>query len=138
LANFEINIGDVLGVKYEHIDHEKYMVVVGMTELGTFICAVFINSEIHKFIIHKRPHLIPLHVKITQNKNQFLKYDSFVGCDDYKKLSIQNLQDLHDVGKCRYIAKLDSDDFKNIKEAVVNSELLSAEELQYYFQIPID
>ena len=132
-----VTIGDVYAVSFDGIDHDKYIVIVGMTELGTFICAPFINSKINQYIIDKKPHLIPLHIPITQNKNRFLSHDSFVGCDDHNVIPSQKLIDLQTNGMCRFLGTLDKNDFYNVRQALVNSELLSPEELQYYFQIQI-
>ncbi|RZK22677.1 MAG: hypothetical protein EOO43_09355 [Flavobacterium sp.] len=132
-----IELGDVFAVQFEGIDHDKYIVVVGITELGSFICSAFINSKIHQFIIDKRPHLVRLHIPITQNNNRFLSHDSFIGCDDCKKVSVEKMNNLFAAGMCRPLGKLNSDDFAAVRAAVIDSDLLSPEELQYYFQIPI-
>lgn len=132
-----VELGDVYAVQFEGIDHDKYIVIVGITQLGTFVCSTFINSKIHQFIINKRPHLVPFHIPILQNNNRFLSHDSFVGCDDCKKVSVEKLTNLHNLGMCRYLGKLDSHDFANVRNAVISSELLSPEELHYYFQIPM-
>ena len=130
-------LGDVFAIKFDHIDHEKYVVIAGITESGSYICTVFINSVIHEYIINHKPHLVPFHVVITQNKNRFLRYNSFIGCDYHKFISIQSLQNSYDLGLCRLLGQLDGDDFIRMKCAIIDTGLLSAEEQQYYFQIPI-
>ncbi|MBF4515213.1 hypothetical protein IRZ71_02620 [Flavobacterium sp. ANB] len=130
-------IGEVYAVSFQHIDHDKYIVIVGVTLLGTYVCAPFINSKINQFIINKKPHLVSLHIPITQNKNRFLSHDSFVACDEHNAISVQKLNDLEGNGMCRFLGILDAGDLVVVKDAFVNSGLLTAEELYYYFQIPI-
>lgn len=131
-----VNIGDVYAISFNGIAHDKYCIVTGISSLGTYIYSVFINTSID-FIKNNKPHLLPLQIKITQNKNRFLKYDSYVGCEHNKVFTNEQLKDLTANGYCRSLGKIDIDDLKTIKETIINSELLSPEELLLYFQIPI-
>lgn len=131
-----VNIGDVFAITFQKIDHPKYCIITGITSSGTFTYSVFINSSTD-FIARVKPHLLPLQIKITQNKNRFLSHDSFVGCDHSEILSLQQLENLYENGFCRYLGNLDPGDLDIIKDTIINSDLLSPEELQYYFQIPI-
>jgi hypothetical protein len=131
-----VNIGDVFAITFEKIDHPKYCIITGITSEGTYTYSVFINSSID-FIARVKPHLLPLQIKITQNKNRFLSHDSFVGCEHYEIISQTQLNNLYQNKFCRCLGSLDPDDLVKIKDTIVNSELLSPEELQYYFQIPI-
>jgi hypothetical protein len=132
-----VNIGDVFAITFQKIDHPKYCIITGITSSGAFTYSVFINSRAD-FIARAKPHLLPLQIKITQNKNRFLSHDSFVGCDHFEKLSLQQLENLSENGFCRYLGNIDPDDLAIIRDTIINSGLLSPEELQYYFQIPIE
>lgn len=132
-----ISIGDVFAITFQNIDHDKYCIITGKTELGTFIYSVFINTGID-YISREKPHLLPFQIKILQNDNRFLSHDSYVGCDHYEIFSEQQLQNLHNNGSCRFLGTVNANDLVLVRETIINGGLLSPEELQYYFQIPIE
>lgn len=131
-----VNIGDVFAITFEKIDHDKYCIITGITTSGSYVYTVFINSSID-FISKKKPHLLPFQIPITQTKNRFLSHDSYVGCDYYETFSDIQLQNLHTNGYCRFLGNLDGNDLNVVQQTIINGGLLSPEELQYYFQIPI-
>lgn len=131
-----VNIGDVFAITFQHIDHDKYCIITGKTELGTYLYSVFINTSTD-YIAREKPHLLPFQIKILQNKNRFLSHDSYVGCDSYNKFTEEQLQNLTANGFCRFLGSIDANDLHIIQQTIINGGLLSPEELQYYFQIPI-
>lgn len=131
-----VSIGDVYAITFQNINHPKYCLITGITTTGTFIYTVFINSSI-EFIKNKKPHLLPFQIKIAQNSNRFLSHDSYVGCDHCEIFSETQINNLHTNGFCRFLGTLDAVDLLSIKDKIINGGLLSPEELQYYFQIPI-
>jgi hypothetical protein len=118
--------GAVFAGRFQEIDHEKYFIIVGITKDKIRCCSVFINSNIPSFIFRNQS-LLSLQVNIQGFKYNFLTHDSFVSCNNIKELSIAYLQN------CRYIGKIDDDDFGNIITTLLNSDTLSEKDREMFF-----
>jgi hypothetical protein len=119
--------GQVFAGRFVGIDHEKYFIIVGITENKVQCCSVFINSNIPNYIINKQT-LLNLQVNIKGSKYDFLTHDSFVSCNSIKE---HEISDLH---KCRYIGKIDNDDLLNVTETIVNSGTLEQKAINKFFK----
>lgn len=71
-ATFENQLvkGAVFGNKFPEIDHEKYFVVVGLSETKVFTCSFYINSGIHHSIVQNQ-ELLNLQVPIRKEDHDF-------------------------------------------------------------------
>ncbi len=90
--DFQIDVWDVFFVRktrYTVPQKDKYVVVV--TTDPSYYC-FFINSRINEFI-QKRPSLLPCEVAITTEENPFLRYDSFVDCQEVYWFTRKDLND---------------------------------------------
>jgi len=124
--------GDVFLGKFDGIDHEKFFIIVGLSQDKICICSVYINSNIPEFIF-KKQELLNLQVPIKGAKYDFLKHDSFVSCNTQLKFDFSDIYSWIDNKKCRYIGKLDMEDLNNIKTTLINSGLLTQKEIELYF-----
>jgi hypothetical protein len=123
-----VSIGDVFIGNFDGIDHPKYFVVAGMCENRINLCAVYINSNIPGFMYAKQK-LLNLQVNIRGDKYSFLRHDSFVSCNNQIFTTADKL-----IKDCRYAGKIDEEDLTNIRCTIVNSGLLTRNELSLYFQ----
>jgi len=125
--------GHVFAARFKGIDHEKYFIIAGLSEDRLFMCSVFINSEIPRFMFSNQK-MLNLQVMIKGVKYDFLKYDSFVSCNSLLKYEMKDVLVWMQSGNCRFIGKIDSDDLENITETIISSGLLTDKELQLYFK----
>ena len=124
--------GDVFLGKFEGIEHPKFFVTAGLSKDKVFVCAVYINSNIPHFIF-KKQELLNLQVPIKGTKYEFLKYDSFVSCNTQLKFNFSDFSVWIESEKCKYIGRLDIEDLENIQTTLINSGLLTQNEIELYF-----
>ena len=118
--------GCVFAGRFKGIDHEKYFIVVGISNDKVYACSVYINSNIPKFILSSQK-LLNLQVNIKGAKYDFLQHDSFAACNSVQKY-LSN-----DIKFCRYIGKINEEDLRNITNIVINSGILTPKEINLYF-----
>ena len=136
-ALFKSNLkkGDVFATDFVKVnDHEKYFIIAGLSPEKTYTCTVFINSRIHPSIFRK-PEISKLQIPITKSNNFFLDHDSFVCCSDFTPITFEKLQQLKKQAKCRVLGTLHQDDLVIVINTIVNSGLLTPDELRLYFQV---
>ena len=99
-----------------------------MSDKKVKICSVFINSEIHPSLYHKK-HLLELQYPVRKENCQFLKYDSFINCAYTNILIVEDI--IHDITtkKSQIIGTLIEEDINEIRRLIVNSGLLSQSEI---------
>ncbi|MDR1983822.1 MAG: hypothetical protein LBQ28_03245 [Prevotellaceae bacterium] len=119
--------GCVFAGKFEGIDHEKYFIIIGISDNKIHVCSVYINSKIPKFILNNQNSL-NLQINIKGSKYDFLRHDSFVACNSIQKYPST------DIKLCRYIGKIDDEDLDNVITTVINSGLLTEKEINTYFK----
>jgi hypothetical protein len=123
-----VSVGDVFIKKFDSIDHPKYFIVAGMSDDKINVCAVYINSNIPGFMYSKQK-LLNLQVNIKGNKYDFLRHDSFVSCN----APINTIADKL-INSCKYAGRIDEEDLTNIRRTIINSRILTKNELKLYFQ----
>ncbi len=126
--------GDIFLNKFEAINHPKFFIVVGIAADKIFTCAVYINSEIHP-ALYRKQELLELQIPIKKVNYSFLKYDSFVCCSTPLYINSDNIFNWIKTGSCKVVDKLVSDDLTTITNTIVNSGLLSEEEIELYFTL---
>lgn len=127
-----IEKGDVYLSEFEGIDHEKFFIVAGLSKDKVFACSVFINSNIHPFI-RNRQHLLDLQVYIKKSNYKFLHHDSYVDCSSPKPFDIERFKSMVQNQKCRHKGKVNTTDLQEITDTLINSDLLSEEDIELYF-----
>lgn len=83
-------LGNILGLKqasicpgavfigpWENVDHDKFIVIAGVTEDKVLACTVLINSQINPYIMN-RQKMLDCQVYIKSVDYVFLSHDSFV------------------------------------------------------------
>ncbi len=117
--------GTVLLGEMEGVDHLKFFVVAGVSNDRVCVCSVVINSAINPFIM-RRPHLLSRQVLILNEKYSFLSHDSYVNC-------AQPLKGTSDFFKgYKRVGQLTVDDIQLVREEIVQSGMLTANELKIY------
>ena len=117
--------GTVLLGEMAGVDHLKFFVVDGVSNDRICVCSVVINSAINPFIM-RRPHLLSRQVQILNERYSFLTHDSYVNCAQPWKGTADFFQDFKRVGQ------LTDEDLKLVKQEIVLSGTLSANELRIY------
>jgi hypothetical protein len=124
--------GNVFINQFDGIDHPKMFIVAGMCKEKVFTCSVYINSNIHPSLT-KKQYLLNLQVNIKGLKYDFLTHDSFVCCSTPLHLETKKIKEWIDRGTCHSIGNIDKEDLENITKTIIESGLLSAEEIELYF-----
>lgn len=117
--------GTVLLGEMEGVDHLKFFVVAGVSNDRICVCSVVINSAINPFIM-RRPHLLSRQVQILNEKYSFLSHDSYVNCAQPLKGTSNFFKGYKRVGQ------LTDDDIKLVRKEIVQSGMLTANELNIY------
>lgn len=124
--------GNVFLGEFKGIEHKKFFIIIGLSKDKLCLCSVYINSSIPNFILNKQ-ELLNLQVPIKGAKYDFLKYDSFVSCNTQLKYDFKDIKNWIDSGICQYIGEIDNDDLNNITSTLVESGLLTQNEINLYF-----
>ena len=75
-----------------------------------------------------------MQVNIKGSKYSFLNHDSFVCCSTPLYISVENIMKWTNKGQCKYVGCIDNEDLENITETLIQSGLLSEEEIELYFR----
>ncbi|MDR2680223.1 MAG: hypothetical protein LBC47_05370 [Tannerella sp.] len=113
-------------------DHKKFFIVAGHSPDKIITCAVYINSNIHT-ALYKNQILLNLQVNIKGVKYSFLKHDSFVCCSTPLFITTDNIMKWINDNRCKYIGCIDSEDLENITDTLIDSGLLTDEEIELFF-----
>jgi hypothetical protein len=133
LFNAGLEKGDVFISDFHGINHLKMFIVIGISKETVFTCSVFINSDIHPFIARNK-ELFLLQVPILKSDNPFLDHDSFASCNSPIKSTAINIQNKITDKSCRVIGKICNKDVAVITSTLVNSGVLTPEEIELYFR----
>lgn len=113
-------------------DHKKFFIVAGHSPDKIITCSVYINSKIHAAIL-KNQTLLNLQVNIKGVKYPFLKHDSFVCCSTPLFITTDNIVKWINDNRCEYAGCIDNEDLENITNTLINSGLLTEEEIELFF-----
>lgn len=112
---------------WENIDHNKFIVIAGVTEDRVLACTVLINSRINPYIL-RRQKMLDCQVYVKSDEYDFLSHDSFVNCAQPVIGSTD-----HFVGdEYRYCGLLKTDDLAQVRKHIVESGLLTDEEISRF------
>ncbi|PID87981.1 MAG: hypothetical protein CSB06_02645 [Bacteroidia bacterium] len=128
-----LNAGAVFLKKFDEADHKKFFIIAGISDDKLFMCSVFINSKIHPAIAHK-PRILDLQIPLLKTRNDFLKYDSFANCSYPIHLNSESITRSIVAGTCKLIGNIHNQDLEFVQNALIESGLLSDEEIELYFK----
>ncbi len=132
LFRLTLSRGAVFLNKFAEIDHPKFFVVAGLSQDKIYTCSFYINSNIHPALT-KKQELLNLQVPIKGDKYSFLTHTSFVCCSTVLPVKTTNIHSWIINNTCSYKGQLDKDDLANVTSAIINSGLLTDEEIELYF-----
>ncbi len=128
LRSLSISPGAVFIGPWVGIDHEKFLIVAGVTESKILICAVMINSQINQYIL-KRPKLLACQVELKGEDYEFLSHDSYANC-------AQPIKAKHDrfmINEMRYCGLLKDSDLQQVQQQIIASGSLTVDEISMFF-----
>ena len=110
------------------IDHEKFLIVAGVSENRILVCSVMINSEINPYI-QKRPRMLSCQVLLKCADYDFLTHDSYANCAQ----PIRAKYDVFMEDERRYCGILNEDDLNHVQERIIASGMLTVQEINDFF-----
>jgi hypothetical protein len=123
-----IHPGSVILGPMPNVDHKKFYVIAGVSHNKICICSVIINSKINQFIL-KRPHLLQRQIELPSEKYSFLSHTSYINCAQPLKSNILYFEE----GLFKLVGILDALDTKSVQTEIINSGMLTAEEIALFF-----
>ncbi len=102
---------------------KKFFVVLGFDSEGNAYGGLIINSRINQRLPQQ---LKDLHLPIKQERNQFLRYNSFIDCARLKEVSLNSLEGQH------FLGRLYRDDLELAIRSVVTSPVQSDAQLKRF------
>ncbi|MBR0178707.1 MAG: hypothetical protein IJQ11_14935 [Bacteroidales bacterium] len=127
LKSASIMPGAVFIGPWEEIDHDKFIVIAGVTHDKVLACTVLINSRINPYIM-RRQKMLDCQVYVKSESYNFLSHDSFVNCAQPMIGSAA-----HFVGdEYKYCGLLNEPDLVQVRQSIVESGLLTDEEIESF------
>lgn len=128
LRGLSITSGSVFLGPWAGIDHEKFLIVAGVSENKILVCSVMINSQINQYIM-KRPKMLACQVELKCADYDFLSHDSFANCAQ----PIKAKTELFMVDDLKYCGLLKESDLSLVQQQIISSGSLTPEEIAKFF-----
>ena len=128
LRALSISPGAVFLGPWANIDHEKFLIVAGVSEDRVLVCSVLINSEINQYI-QKRPRLLSCQVLLKGEDYDFLSHDSYANCAQPVRAKLEAFM----VNEMKYCGLLNSDDLYQVRQRIIASGMLTVVEINTFF-----
>ena len=128
LRELAIAPGSVFLGPWADIDHEKFLIVAGVSEDRILVCTVMINSEINQYI-QKRPRMLSCQVELKSDDYGFLSHDSYANCAQPIKAKF----DLFVVDNMKYCGILNEADLNQVQQRIIASGNLTVDEMNSFF-----
>ena len=128
LRGLSITSGSVFLGPWAGIDHEKFLIVAGVSDNKILVCSVMINSQINQYIM-KRPKLLACQVELKCADYDFLSHDSFANCAQ----PIKAKTELFMVNDLQYCGLLKESDLSLVQQQIISSGSLTPEEIAKFF-----
>ena len=128
LRELAIAPGAVFIGPWADIDHEKFLIVAGVSDDRILVCTVMINSEINQYI-QKRPRMLSCQVKLQSDDYVFLSHDSYANCAQPIKAKF----DLFVVDDMKYCGILNESDLNQVQQRIIASGNLTVDEMNSFF-----
>ena len=129
LRELAIAPGSVFLGPWADIDHEKFLIVAGVSEDRILVCTVMINSEINQYI-QKRPRMLSCQVELKSGDYGFLSHDSYANCAQPIKAKF----DLFVVDNMKYCGILNEADLNQVQQRIIASGNLTVDEMNSFFR----
>ena len=125
LRELAITPGAVFLGPWADIDHEKFLIVAGVSEDHILVCTVMINSEINQYI-QRRPRLLSCQVELKSDDYGFLSHDSYANCAQPIKANFV-------VDNMKYCGILNEADLIQVQQRIIASGNLTVDEMNTFF-----
>ena len=126
-----IQRGDILLSEFDGIDHQKYFVVMGIS--NEKVCGFFfINSNIHPAIFNKQEQL-NLQYPLLHRDYEFLKYDSFLCASSVIERKVEDISKGIRNRTTQVIGRLKEEHIADVVEMVRASNVISERHKRLYF-----
>ena len=129
LRDISIAPGAVFLGPWADIDHEKFLIVAGVSEDRILICAVMINSEINPYI-QKRPRMLSCQVLLKSADYDFLSHDSYANCAQ----PIRAKFEVFTKDDRKYCGILSETDLNIVQQRIIASGNLTVDEIHTFFK----
>lgn len=129
LRNISIAPGAVFLGPWAEIDHEKFLIVAGVSEDRILVCSVMINSEINPYI-KKRPRMLSCQVFLKSADYEFLSHDSYANCAQ----PIRAKFEVFTKAGRKYCGILNETDLKIVQQRIIASGNLTVDEINTFFK----
>jgi len=129
LRSLSIISGSVFLGPWAGIDHQKFLIVAGVSEDKILVCSVMINSQINQYIM-KRPKMLACQVELRCADYDFLSHDSYANCAQ----PIKAKSELFLVDDLKYCGLLNNADLSQIQQNIINSGSLTNDEISIFFK----
>lgn len=131
LIEGSIDRGDILLSEFDGIDHQKFFVVMGVSE--NKVCGFFfINSNIHPAIFNKQEQL-NLQYPLLHRDYEFLKYDSFLCASSVIERKLSDISEGIKNGTTTIIGKMKEEHVTDVVELVRASKVISERHKLMFF-----
>lgn len=128
LRELSIVPGAVFIGPWAGVDHEKFLVIAGVSGDRILVCTVMINSKINQYII-KRSNLLAGQVELRNINYDFLEHDSYANCAQPIKAKLE----LFLVDDLKYCGLLNDGDLQQVRQQIISSGALTADEISMFF-----
>lgn len=129
LRDISIAPGAVFLGPWADIDHEKFLIVAGVSEDRILVCAVMINSEINPYI-QKRPRMLSCQVLLKSADYDFLSHDSYANCAQ----PIRAKFEVFTKDDRKYCGILSETDLNIVQQRIIASGNLTVDEINTFFK----
>jgi len=129
LRSLSVAPGAVYIGPWADIDHEKYLVVAGVSDDRFLVCSVLINSKINLYI-QRRPRMLSCQVLLKSADYDFLSHDSYANCAQ----PIRAKFDVFVEDNRKYCGILKEADICLIQQRIIASGQLTADEIKKFFR----
>lgn len=131
LIECSIGRGDILLSEFDGIDHQKFFVVMGVSE--DKVCGFFfINSNIHPAIFNKQEQL-NLQYPLLHRDYKFLKYDSFLCASSVIERKLSEITEGIKNRTTTVIGKMKEEHVTDVVEMVRASKVISERHKRMFF-----
>lgn len=123
--------GDILLSEFKDIDHQKFFVVMGISE--DKICGFFfINSGINRYLLNKKEQLA-MQYPLRKADYHFLRYDSFLCASSVQEHPLKSIVEGIRNNRTKIIGKLKDEHISEILSMVNSSVIISRYHKKRYF-----
>ena len=131
LIECSIGRGDILLSEFDGIDHQKFFVVMGVSE--DKVCGFFfINSNIHPAIFNKQEQL-NLQYPLLHRDYEFLKYNSFLCASSVIERKLSDITEGIKNRTTMVIGKMKEEHVAEVVEMVRASKVTSDRHKRMFF-----